>query len=263
MKPTLAEHIMAANKENRLAVIPFITAGYPNITEFEHIITALDAEGADIIEIGVPFSDPVADGPVVEAASNIALAQGVTLSSILRYLTTRPPLRAGIVLMGYYNPFLTYGLEEFAHDAAKAHVSGVIVPDLPLEEQHTLRTILNNHDIDLIMLVGPNTSEARMKEYAQCETRNSGFVYVVSLLGTTGNRATIPPEAEETIKRAQNIFSLPVALGFGLQNPKQLDNIQHAPHAAIIGSAFLRHIEQGGDVATFLQPWRHYAINNN
>lgn len=182
----LEQKIRDAHTAGRTALIPFVTAGFPTLDTFWGIIEELDANGADVIEIGVPFSDPVADGPVVEDASRRALEQGVSLNWIMDGLKQRAGnFKAGIVLMGYLNPFLQYGLERFAADAAQAGVSGCIVPDLPLDESAPVRTTLKAHGIDLIALVGQNTSEERMREYAAV---SEGYVYVVSVLGTTGAR---------------------------------------------------------------------------
>ncbi len=249
----LQETIIKAKKEKGLALIPFLTAGFPNDETFENTLTELDNGPADVIEIGVPFSDPVADGPVVEAASHRALAQGVTLENTLSRLAERK-LQTPLVFMGYYNPFLQYGLAKFAEKAAGVGVRGCIVPDLPLAESKEFRQILKEHGIALISLVGPNTSSERMKEYAAV---SEGFVYVVSTLGTTGVRQDLPSEAVETLKRARTHFELPVALGFGLHHPSQLASLpaEAEPGAAVFGSAFLNHLDAKGSVADFFAPW--------
>jgi tryptophan synthase alpha chain len=251
--PTLQERIETANKNGRMARIPFITAGFPDAERFRKALRELDDNGADIIEIGVPFSDPVADGPVVEDASRRALEAGVSPRWIMAELRgLNPRLKAGLVLMGYYNPFLQYGLEKLALDAATTGVQGFIVPDLPLGEDALLRGVLRAQGLDLIALVGPNTPDERMAEYAQSA---SGYVYVVSVMGITGVRQGLPPEAAQTVARARGIFSLPVALGFGLQNPAQLKGMADPPHAAVFGSALLRHLDAGGSAKDFMEPW--------
>ena len=251
--PTLQQRIESANAEGRMARIPFITAGFPDRERFLAALRELDANGADIIEIGVPFSDPVADGPVVEDASRRALEAGVTLKGILEMLAgLAPRLKAGLVLMGYYNPFYQYGLEAVARDAAACGVSGFIVPDLPLEESAPLRECLDRYGLDLIPLVGPNTPDERMAAYRE---KASGYVYVVSVMGITGVRTGLPPEAEQTVTRAKNIFSLPVALGFGISGPEQLQALADPPHAVVFGSALLRHLDAGKSAGAFMQPW--------
>ncbi|MDR0827652.1 MAG: tryptophan synthase subunit alpha [Desulfovibrio sp.] len=255
---SLQQRIEAANAEGRMARIPFLTAGFPAPASFPSLLRELDENGADIIEVGVPFSDPVADGPVVEDASRRALEAGVTLPWILENLgALSPRLKAGLVLMGYYNPFLQHGLEKLAKEAAGAGVQGVIVPDLPLGEDALLRDILTDAGLDLIALVGPNTGEERMQAYAE---KARGYVYVVSVMGTTGAREGLPPEAETTIARAQRLFSLPVALGFGLREPGQLLGLKNPPQAAVFGSALLRHLDQGGTVRDFMTPWLKAAL---
>ena len=175
----LEQKIRDAHTAGRTALIPFVTAGFPTLDTFWGIIEELDANGADVIEIGVPFSDPVADGPVVEDASRRALEQGVSLNWIMDGLRQRAGnFKAGIVLMGYLNPFLQYGLERFAADAAQAGVSGCIVPDLPLDESAPIRATLKAHGIALIALVGQNTPEERMREYAAV---SEGYVYASGL----------------------------------------------------------------------------------
>ena len=249
----LQHRIEAANAEGRVARIPFLTAGFPTPERFPAILRELDESGADIIEIGVPFSDPVADGPVVEDASRRALEQGVTLKGIMRTLAgLKPRLKAGLVLMGYYNPFLQYGLDALAADAAGVGVQGFIVPDLPLEEDGPLRRALRAQGLALIPLVGVNTDEERMRAYARQAT---GYVYVVSVLGTTGVRRDMSQAASEALARAKKIFSLPVALGFGIQTPDQIETMPVRPHAAVFGSALLRHLDAGGTAGEFMAPW--------
>ena len=251
----LEEKIRAAKKAGRLALIPFVTAGFPERERFWGVIRELDEAGADVIEIGVPFSDPVADGPVVEAASVRALAGGVTLRGILEELLAhRGEVQASLVLMGYMNPFLQYGFERFAADAARAGVQGVIVPDLPFDEAGEMRRILQAQGIALIALVGPNTSEERMRLYAEV---SEGYVYVVSVMGTTGERGQLPPEVPQVLERARRVFSLPVALGFGLKSPEQLAFLPEGqrPDAAVFGSSLLKHLEAGASPRGFMEKW--------
>ncbi len=251
----LEEKILTAKKAGRTALIPFITAGFPSLDSFWGVVRELDAHGADIIEIGVPFSDPVADGPVVETASREALAHGVTLRGIMDLLREhKGEVRAGLVLMGYMNPFLQYGLERFAREAEEVGVHGCIVPDLPVDEAEKMRDLLASRGMALIALVGPNTGNERMKLYAGV---SQGYVYVVSVMGTTGERGTLPPEVPAVMARARKIFSLPVALGFGLKTPEQLDSLKGdaKPDAAVFGSALLRHLSEGKSAASFMDRW--------
>ena len=252
-KTNLQIRIESTKAEGRMARIPFITAGFPTMEKFRQAVRELDANGADIIEIGIPFSDPVADGPIVEEASRRVLAKGLTLPLVMEELTKLiPELKAGIVLMGYYNPFLQYGLNQLVQDASHIGIEGFIVPDLPLEEGKSFQKLLKNKGMDLIALVGPNTPESRLSEYA---AESSGYVYVVSVMGVTGVRNNLPPEIEETLARVKKAFRIPVALGFGISHPDQLKNINTPPDALVFGSALLAHIDQGKSAAEFMQRW--------
>lgn len=252
----LEETIRRAAALGRTALIPFVTAGFPSPGRFWDVVRELDAAGADIIEIGVPFSDPVADGPVVEAASIQALKDGVTLEGLLECLREHQgELRAALVLMGYANPFLQYGWEAFARDAAAVGVKGCIIPDLPFEEAGHIRTVLSGYGIALIALVGPNTGDERMRLYAE---HYEGYAYVVSVMGTTGVRRVLPPEVPDVLSRARRAFRIPVALGFGLNSPEQLAFLPREswPDAVVFGSALLSHIRNGGSPESFMKKWR-------
>ncbi len=248
--------IRQANAAGRKAVIPYITAGFPNTGRFWYELKEIDAAGADIIEVGIPFSDPVADGPVIERASHDAIAQGVSLKWVLDGLKERAgQYKAKIVLMGYLNPFMQYGFELLAADAAAAGVSAFIIPDLPLEESAEVREALDAQGIALITLVGPNTSLERMQQYAPY-TR--GFVYVVSVMGTTGHNDQDIDEVTATMRRARKAFGdTPLSIGFGLSVPEQLNSLPEdaQPNAAVLGTSLLLHIESGKPVADFLAPW--------
>ncbi len=253
---TIKEKIAAAVSQGRKAVIPYITAGFPNTGRFWYELKEIDAAGVDVIEIGIPFSDPVADGPVIERASHEAIAQGVSLSWVLEGLKERKgQYQAKIVLMGYLNPFMQYGYEKLAQAAADAGVSAFIIPDVPLEETPEIREALCAHGINLITLVGPNTSLERMKEYAPY---TDGFVYVVSVLGTTGHNDQDIEQVTQTMLRAREAFGdTPLSLGFGLEQPQQLNSLpaEAQPDAAVLGTSLLLHIESGKPVIDFLKPW--------
>lgn len=254
-KSPLQEAVEEAHAQGRRAVIPFITAGFPDKDSFWTHLERLDAAGADIVEIGVPFSDPVADGPVIEQASRDVLSHGVSLKWILDGLKARKGrFSTRLALMGYVNPFYQYGLEKLARDAAEAGVSGFIIPDMPLEESGMFRKAFDPWGLTLVTLVAPNTSTERMREY---RPYTSGFVYVVSMLGTTGGKAALTQSVTETMRRARSVFDVPLALGFGLQTPDQLDALPEdaRPDAAVLGSALLRHIAAGKDAGEFLKTW--------
>jgi len=253
----LTAKIRAANQAGRKALIPFLPAGFPDKARFWDELASLDAQGADIIEIGVPFSDPVADGPVVEQASLDCLEAGVCLSWLLGELAVkRAGIKAEIVLMGYVNPFLQYGVENLARDAAEAGVAGLIIPDLPLEEFDMFKPALSKHGVDLIPLVGLNTSAERLALYAQ---EPAGFVYFVSVLGATGVRDSLPDEVKSKLMEARAIIKQPIALGFGIKTPEQLARFgeaQNAIDAVVFGSALIAHIRGGSTAGDFMGRWK-------
>ena len=248
--------IQAANAQGRTAIIPFLTAGFPALDTFWDTLAQVDAAGADIIEIGIPFSDPVADGPVIEEISRESLAKGVSLPWVVNgLLGRRGQFHAKLVLMGYMNPFVQYGLEKLAADCAAAGVNGFIIPDLPLEETPEFRKAIAPHSLSLITLVGPNTTTERMQSYAPYSEQ---YVYVVSVLGTTGGMNAHLDAIADTMRRARSVFNLPLALGFGLRVPEQLNSLpaDARPDAAVIGTALLQHIRAGKTPESFLAPWR-------
>ena len=252
-KSALAQAIYSANQAGRKALIPFLPAGCPDKERFWKELLELDQNSADIIEIGIPFSDPVADGPTIEQASHQCLLQGVGLKWIVQTLKEkRAEFKAQIVLMGYCNPFQQYGWEKLANDAAQAKVSGIIVPDLPYEESKDIELILKDRGIELIPLVGLNTSKERMQKYA---LRSSGFVYFVSVMGTTGGNVMSAEILKQKLALAREIFTQPIALGFGLSSLEQLRDIEDYVDAVVFGSALIRHIWEGKSSASFMQRW--------
>jgi tryptophan synthase alpha chain len=235
------------------ALIPFLPAGFPSKDRFWGLVQELDASGADVIEIGVPFSDPVADGPVIESVSMDCLQQGVDLEWILEGAKRQTPtLKAPIVCMGYYNPFWRYGLERFAARARRAGIAGCIVPDLPLEESALFQRHLNGHGLDLIRMLGLNTTIDRMRAYAQ---GGSGFIYMVAALGITGCQGGLPAELALALSKARQTFTEPIALGFGLESKEQLLPLAGMIDAVVFGTSLIRHIQHGGTAGAFLQRW--------
>ena len=250
----LTERIRAANASGRKAVIPYLPAGFPDKNRFWDEIAALDAGGADIIEIGVPFSDPVADGPVVEKAILECLERGVNLTWILTELAGRKgSFKAGLVLMGYYNPFLQYGLERLGRDCAAAGVAGLIIPDLPLEEMGPIRSALAGTGVEIICVIGLNSPKERLAEYAKIA---KGFVYFVSVLGTTGVRESLPQEVLAKLAEVRPMFSVPIALGFGISRPEQVAPFGDLIDAVVIGSALIKAVDAGGGAGKFMEGWR-------
>lgn len=255
----LKDKIRQANQANQAALIPFIPAGFPTKDKFWDIIEELDNYGADIIEIGIPFTDPVADGYAVEKAYIQALKQGIDLEWILNGLLQRK-LQSGIVLIGYFNPFLQYGIQKLSKQCKLAGVHACIILDLPLEESMEVEQALSKNGIDLIPLVGPNTSLKRMQEHASIA---KAYVYVVSSLGDTDSCAVLSKSIEETLINAKIAFKIPIALGVELNNSSLLDNIPnaHKPEAIIFSSALLTHIENGLSVKDFFKVWKNSYHN--
>ncbi len=251
----LKARIRRTQAGGRPALIPFITAGFPTPITFWDTLAELDASGVDIIELGIPFSDPVADGPVIEAKSRASLAAGTTLQWVIDGLRQRRgQYQAELVLMGYTNPFMQYGIGRLARDCEELGIRGIIVPDLPLEESVIFRPELDARGVSLITLIGPNTTEERMRQYARY-TRD--YVYIVSVLGTTGGINNHVERMADTIRAARRAFDVPLALGFGLREPGQLDALpaDARPDAAVIGTALLEHIEAHKPIADFFAPW--------
>ncbi len=250
----LTQRINEAVRRGRKALIPFVPAGFPSKDAFWDIILELDDSGADIIEIGVPFSDPVADGPIVESASIRCLEQGVSLSWIMsELLKYREKLRAGIVLMGYYNPFLQYGLRRLSTEAEKAGVNGLIIPDLILEEVRPHLELFGDFHLSFTPLVGLNTSKERMREYSGI---SPAFVYLVSVLGITGTRASADRLLRAKLAEVKEAFDCPVALGFGLSSRAQLDPIADLVDAVVFGSALIEHLDSGRKASEFMKAWK-------
>jgi len=225
-------------------LITYITAGDPDLSFTVDLALRMDAAGADIIELGVPFSDPLADGPEIQMASSRALAAGTTLTRILDTVKEiKSCCRAPLVLMGYCNPFYKFGLERFTAAAASAGVNGLIVPDLPLEESGPLMELAAKTGIDLIPLVSPVTTGRRIKGITE---KARGFVYCVSVTGVTGTRKEIGTDIENFTSRVRHYTSLPLAIGFGISDPEQAARISKHCDAVVVGSAIVKVIAGTG-----------------
>jgi len=239
----LARTFAARRAAGEAALVPFFTAGDPDLATTRELVRAAVAAGADAIELGVPFSDPMADGPVLQRASGRALRAGTTLRSVLELAAA---LRGDhpdvpLVLFGYYNPYFRYGLAQVARDAARAGVDAFLCVDLPLEEAGDLRAATAAEGLDLIALLAPTTPPARIKRIAR---NASGFLYFVSVLGTTGARATLPPNLPDLVARVRALTTLPVGVGFGVSRPEQAAWIAGFADAVVVGSAVARVIEE-------------------
>jgi len=222
--------------------IPFITAGDPDLETTELLLVELAAAGADVIELGVPFSDPVADGEVIQRASERALRKGVALSDALRCVSNaKKRIDVPIVLFSYLNPLLKFGKDRLAEDAKRAGIDAVLITDLIPEEAQRWTAAFNDHGIDLIFLVAPTTSDERLTRIAQ---QASGFIYAVSRAGITGVRNEVPRDAEPLVKRVRAVSDSPVAVGFGISTAEQIREVWRFADAAVIGSAIVNEIEK-------------------
>jgi len=226
----------------RKGFIPFITAGDPDLSTTKQMIIELANAGATIIELGVPFSDPMADGPVIQRASDRALQHRFGLKEILDLVAeTRKQIETPIILFSYYNPILQFGVERLARAAVAAGVAGVLITDLAPEEAGRVASTLRANGLDLIFLVAPTTTDARLQMIAE---RASGFIYAVSRAGVTGKRDTVSAEAEKLVKRLRHFSDLPVAVGFGISSAEQVAQVWRYADAAVVGSAIVAEIER-------------------
>ena len=225
-------------------LVTYVTAGDPDLPRTGGILRALDRAGADVLEIGVPFSDPLADGPVIQRATERALAAGTTLAGVLDLLEgLRPEVRAPFVVFSYANPILRMGAERFADRARAAGVDGVLVLDLPIEEAGSFRNMLAARRIDTILLLSPTTTDERLRKAASL---GSGFLYAISRLGVTGARDRLADGAQEMVQRIRRVSDLPVALGFGISKPEHVREVGRWADAAVVGSALVSVIAGAG-----------------
>jgi tryptophan synthase alpha chain len=243
--------VRAAAPARGLALAAFVTAGYPSRDGFAAVVDAVAAE-ADLVEIGVPFSDPMADGVTIQRASHAALQAGVTLRWILDVLGERDRA-APLLLMSYLNPLIAFGLERLAEEATAAGVAGCIVPDLPYEECGPLRDALDTAGLALVQLVTPQTPGERLRLLASA---SRGFVYAVTAAGTTGGAATFSPEVLAYLDRVRAASPLPVLAGFGVREAAQLRALVGHADGVVVGSALVEVLEKHGDPAAFLRGLR-------
>ncbi len=229
-------------KRGETALIPFITAGDPSIEVTKGLVLEMAKRGADIIELGLAFSDPLADGPTIQAASFRALEAGMNTEKYFSLVASiRKESDIPLVLMGYYNPVLRYGLEAFARDAAEAGIDGTIIPDLPLEEAGPWIKACNTYSLSNILLVAPNTPQERIKKIVRA---SKGFIYYVSVLGITGARTSLPPQVAEGLEKVKSFTRKPVAVGFGISRPDQVKALSSSSDGIIVGSAIVRLVEK-------------------
>jgi tryptophan synthase alpha chain len=223
-------------------LVVYLTAGDPTLEATGELLAAVDRAGADVIELGVPFSDPLADGPVIQRASERALKAGATLGRILDRLPRwREGLRAPLILFTYYNPVLQYGLDKFAKAASRAGADGALVVDLTPEEAGPYVSALHARNLDTVFLIAPTSTDERLARVAKHST---GFLYLVSRTGVTGERDQISSSVRPLVERARRCTDLPLAVGFGLSRPGQVREVQALAEAAVVGSAVVRAIEE-------------------
>ncbi|MFN8558904.1 MAG: tryptophan synthase subunit alpha [Dehalococcoidia bacterium] len=229
--------------QRRTGLVAYVTTGYPDLAATPGLVRAMVAGGADLIELGVPFSDPLADGATIQRATHTAVMGGVTLADVIAVCRTLrgAGLETPLVAMTYINPILAYGLERFAADAAEAGLDGVIPVDVPPEEAGPLKAALTAHGMDVISMLAPTSTDERIRKVA---AQASGFIYCVSVAGTTGARGALPADLPDFIARVRRHTDLPLAVGFGVSRPEHIAQIGTMCEAAVIGSAIIDTIEQ-------------------
>jgi tryptophan synthase alpha chain len=239
----ISERFAALKKAGRAAFVPVITAGDPDPETSFAIMEKLPAAGADLIELGAPFSDPMADGPAVQASSLRALKSGASMLKTLEMVRKfrKADQTTPVILMGYYNPIHHYGTAKFARDAGAAGVDGLITVDLPPEEDEVLRVPANAHGIDIVRLLAPTTDDHRLKTVL---TGASGFLYYVSVAGVTGTKSFDPAEVDAALKRIHAASPLPCCVGFGIRTPEQAAQIARIADGAVVGSAIVSRIAE-------------------
>jgi tryptophan synthase alpha chain len=251
---TPADRISTAIRGARggTAIVAFITAGYPQREKFREHLAQIGNE-ADVVEIGVPFTDPMADGMTIQRSSREALRQGVSLRWLLEELTAMPRPKAPLVLMSYLNPLLAFGFEKLAALSVKAGVCGFIIPDLPYDEGEDLRAALAPHGLALIQMVTPVTRPERLEKLCSA---SQGFVYAVTMTGTTGRTASVPGEVARYLDEVGAVSKLPVCAGFGIRSHEQVEQLHGHVAGVIVGSALVEVLENGQDPAAFLKSLR-------
>ncbi len=239
--------IKSLSDRGEKALAAFITAGDPDMESTKKIFSALEKNGADIVELGVPFSDPLADGPVIQKSAQRALKNGASLKKIIQLVADlRKESQLPIVLMTSYNPVFVFGPEKFVDAAVDAGVDGIIVPDLPPEEADELEGYSKSKGLDMIYLLAPTSTPKRVRMISK---RSSGFIYYVSLTGTTGARNALPDGIEEKVGAIKAVGDLPVFIGFGISGPEQARRMGQISDGVIVGSAIVKLIEENADPA--------------
>ncbi|WP_072621251.1 tryptophan synthase subunit alpha [Spirulina major] len=241
---SVSERFQTLKENNQCALIPFITAGDPDLETTAQALRVLDAAGADLIELGVPYSDPLADGPTIQAAATRALQRGVTLQKVLDMVRSlHAELTAPIILFTYYNPIYFRGVDVFMAQIAEAGVKGLVIPDLPLEESTAVLESATAHGIEVILLVAPTSPTERIDAIAQ---KSQGFIYLVSVTGVTGARTEIASRVQDLLPQLQKSTQKPVGVGFGVSQPEHAKQLKDwGANAVIVGSAVVKRLAEG------------------
>ncbi|MBW4616463.1 MAG: tryptophan synthase subunit alpha [Desmonostoc vinosum HA7617-LM4] len=240
----ISDRFKVLGQQGHCAFIPFITAGDPDLATTAKALQILDQNGADLIELGIPYSDPLADGPVIQAAATRALQRGTKLEQVLEMLqATIPSLSSPIVLFAYYNPILHRGIKKFLQEIAAVGVAGLVVPDLPLEEAAGLLQPASEIGIDVILLVAPTSSPERIEAIARsCQ----GFIYLVSVTGVTGMRSQLESRVSDLLKQIRGVTDKPIGVGFGISEAAQARQVKDwGADAIIVGSAIVKRLAEG------------------
>lgn len=242
MKSRIHDRFKQLHKLGEKALVTFVTAGDPDLATTAALLPRMAEAGADIIELGIPFSDPMADGPTIQRASERALAGGVTLEAVMSMVSTiRDQVSAPIVLMGYSNPIYSYGWQRFAEDAVKAGIDGLLLVDLPPEEAGELLPAAKAAGLEIIFLLTPTSDDTRIKQVSRY---GSGFLYYVTVTGVTGTRQSVSNSLEDELKTVRNTIKLPVVAGFGISTPEQAAQVATAADGVVVGSAIVKLFEQ-------------------
>lgn len=240
----IAQRFESLSRSGELGLVAYVTAGDPSLQASEKIVLAAAEAGADVIELGVPFSDPVADGPTIQRASERALRGGTTLAGVLELVRRlRSRTQVPLVLFTYFNPILQMGIEKFADAAVSAGADGVLATDLTPEESEDYRAVLRSRGLDTIFLAAPTSTDARLKLIGSV---SSGFLYLISRTGVTGARESLPEEVPGLVRRVRKFTSLPIAVGFGISLPTHVTVLGGIADAAVVGSAIVAEIEKAG-----------------
>ncbi|MBI4650406.1 tryptophan synthase subunit alpha [Candidatus Desantisbacteria bacterium] len=254
----LQKKLQSLKDSGKKFFIPYITAGYPSLAITEKLVISMEQAGADAIELGIPFSDPLADGPIIQLSSYEALLKGVTLSGIFEFVgNLRNKTKIPIIFMTYYNPVYKYGIEQFSITAEKYGVSGVIVPDLPPEEASLLIKSAKDHNLAVTFLFTPTSNEKRIKLIT---SKSTGFIYYVSLAGVTGTRDKLAISIQQKIEDARKFTDKPIAVGFGISTPMQAKEVAAFADGVIVGSAIVKKITENVDKPDIIENIKKFVM---